>query len=199
MCSSLLACYPTGGCCWEGTEVDETQALFPVKWLLLGRDGCRRTAFCVFLCLSGLAAKLVDVVESRTFFLSGDPCCGSSLLKIVFFFVGWRCWESNGLKNETCFCMVAVVAEVMDWEIKRVFCVVALALEIKDWIIKRVFLYRGARCGSNRLRNQTFFMVALALEIMDWEIKCVLYGGARSGNNELRNQTCFIWWRSLWK
>jgi len=88
MCSSLLACYPTGGSCWEGTEVDETQALFLVWWLLLGRDGYKRNAFCVFLCLSGLAAKLVDVVESRTFLLSGDAYCVSSLLKIMFFFVG---------------------------------------------------------------------------------------------------------------
>jgi hypothetical protein len=104
MCISLLACYPTGGCGWEGTEVDETQAIFFfVWWLLLGRDGCRRNAFRVFLCLSGLAAKVVDVVENRTFLVSGGARCGSNALKNrVFLYGGARC-GSDGSKNQTWF------------------------------------------------------------------------------------------------
>ena len=88
--------------------------MFFVWWLLLGRDGCKRNAFCISLCLSGLAAKVVDVVEDLTFLVSGGARCGSNGSKnqTWFLYGGTRC-ESNGLKNQTCFCLVALAAEEM--------------------------------------------------------------------------------------
>lgn len=73
-------------------------------------EGYWRNAVVVFLCLEGLTAKVVDVVEDQTVLLSLAFDTKIMDLKSNFFFF---------------FCLLTLAAEVMDRKIK-LFCLVAL-------------------------------------------------------------------------